>query len=86
MWSETTGGWEAGLTRPNSTNLVVIVAMMQVSKRIPFEDPTWLNGLRLVYVLSNIVIVGIYVLVWQKIKAKNGACGRRPSTPARCPC
>jgi len=46
--------------------------MMQVSKRIPFEDPTWLNGIRGMYILSNILIVGIYLLVAKKIKTKNG--------------
>ena len=77
---------KTGLTRPNSTNLIVILGMMQVSKRIPFDDPTWLNGLRLIYILSNVVIVVIYLLVRQKIKAKNGACGRRLSTPVRFSC
>jgi len=56
---------------PQITNLVVILGMMQVSKRIPFEDPTWLNGIRGMYILSNILIVGIYLLVAKKIKTKN---------------
>ncbi|KAF8245728.1 inorganic phosphate transport PHO88 [Wilcoxina mikolae CBS 423.85] len=56
---------------PQITNLVVILGMMQVSKRIPFEDPTWLNGIRGMYILSNIIIVGIYLLVAKKIKTKN---------------
>jgi hypothetical protein len=46
--------------------------MMQVSKRIPFEDPTWLNGIRGMYILSNVIILGIYFLVYKNIKSKNG--------------
>jgi len=53
------------------TNLVVILGMMQVSKRIPFEDPTWLNGIRGLYVLSNLIIVSIYLFVGKKIRDKN---------------
>jgi hypothetical protein len=50
----------------------VILGMMQVSKRIPFEDPTWLTGIRGLYVLSNLIIVSIYLFVGKKIKDKNG--------------
>lgn len=46
--------------------------MMQISKRIPFEDPTWLNGIRGMYILSNVIILGIYFLVYKNIKTKNG--------------
>lgn len=54
------------------TNLVVILGMMQVSKKIPFEDPTWLNGIRGMYILSNLIIVGLYVYCGIVIKKKNG--------------
>jgi hypothetical protein len=60
------------LTARNSTNLVVILGMMQVSKRIPFEDPTWLNGIRAMYILSNVLIVALYLFVAKKIKDKAG--------------
>jgi hypothetical protein len=51
---------------------VVILGMMQVSKRIPFEDPTWLNGIRGMYVFSNILIVALYLYVAKKISSKAG--------------
>lgn len=56
----------------NRTNLVIILGMMQVSKRVPFEDPTVLNYIRAMYILSNIIILGLYFLTGQKIKSKNG--------------
>lgn len=59
---------------PRSTNLVVILGMMQVSKKIPFEDPNWLNGIRGLYILSNLIILGLYVYCGMVIKKKNGLC------------
>jgi len=53
--------------------------MMQVSKRIPFEDPTWLNGIRGMYILSNIIIVGLYLYIGSLIKKKNGTFPSHPS-------
>ena len=47
--------------------------MMQVSKKIPFDDPNVLNAIRAVYVLSNIIIAGIYLYVQQKVNGKKGA-------------
>jgi hypothetical protein len=52
--------------------LVVILGMMQVSKRIPFEDPTWLNGIRALYIFSNVLIVALYLYVAKRIKDKAG--------------
>lgn len=46
--------------------------MMQVSKKVPFDDPTVLNGVRALYVTSNLIIAGIYVYVQMKINAKKG--------------
>jgi len=51
---------------------------MQVSKRIPFDDPMWLNGIRAMYVLSNVIIVGLYLYVSSAIKKKNGASPAPP--------
>ncbi|KAI5787310.1 inorganic phosphate transporter Pho88 [Geopyxis carbonaria] len=56
---------------PQITNLVVILGMMQVSKKIPFEDPTWLNGIRAMYILSNVIIISLYLYVSKTIKSKN---------------
>jgi hypothetical protein len=46
--------------------------MMQASKKVPFEDPNVLNIVRGVYILSNIIIAGIYIYVQSKISAKKG--------------
>ena len=46
--------------------------MMQVSKKIPFEDPQVLLGVRVLYVVSNLIIVGIYFYMQMKINAKKG--------------
>ena len=56
----------------SSTNLVIILGMMQVSKRIPFDDPQVLLGVRVLYVVSNLLIVGIYLFIQKKINAKKG--------------
>lgn len=47
--------------------------MMQVSKKIPFDDPQVLMGVRALYVVSNLIIVGIYLYMQQKINAKKGS-------------
>jgi tRNA U54 and U55 pseudouridine synthase Pus10 len=51
---------------------VIILGMMQVSKRIPFEDPQVLMGVRILYVVSNLIIFGMYFYISTKIKAKRG--------------
>ena len=46
--------------------------MMQVSKRIPFDDPQVLLGVRILYVVSNLLIFGLYYYIGMKIKSKRG--------------
>ena len=46
---------------------------MQISKRIPFDDPNVLNGVRALYIVSNLIIAGIYLYVQTQINKKNGA-------------
>jgi len=48
---------------PQITNLVIILGMMQVSKRIPMDDPDTLNMIRAGYVLSNVIILSVYAYV-----------------------
>lgn len=55
-----------------STNLVIILGMMQVSKRIPFDDPQTLLLVRAGYILSNVIIIAIYAFVHFKINKKKG--------------
>jgi len=45
---------------PQITNLVIILGMMQVSKRIPMDDPDTLFLVRCGYVLSNVIIISVY--------------------------
>lgn len=56
----------------HSTNLIIILVMMQASKKVPFEDPMVLNGVRALYVISNLIIVGVYVYVGMQIDKKKG--------------
>ena len=63
---------------------------MQISKKIPFEDENVLNGVRALYIVSNIIIAGIYFYVQAQINKKNGTCSpirllRSPTTPLRNP-
>jgi len=46
--------------------------MMQVSKKVPFEDPNVLNGVRALYIVSNLVIIGIYLYTKMQIDKKRG--------------
>lgn len=48
--------------------------MMQVSKRVPFDDPTVLNGVRGIYIASNVIIALIYLYIQSAINKKKGAC------------
>jgi hypothetical protein len=46
--------------------------MMQVSKKIPFEDPNVLMGVRALYIVSNLLIAGIYFYTKMQIDKKRG--------------
>jgi hypothetical protein len=45
---------------------------MQVAKRVPFDDPNVLNAVRGIYLLSNLIIAGIYYAIHLKINKKKG--------------
>jgi uncharacterized membrane protein len=49
---------------------------MQISKKVPFDNENVLNGVRALYVISNLIIAGIYLYVQAQINKKNGASHR----------
>ncbi|KAK4239235.1 inorganic phosphate transporter Pho88 [Achaetomium macrosporum] len=59
----------AGLS-PQVTNLIIILGMMQVAKKIPFDDPQVLNLCRAAYIASNLIILGIYMYIKMVIDKK----------------
>lgn len=59
--------------------------MMQVAKRVPFEDPNVLNACRGLYLLSNLIIMGIYLYIRTKIDAKKGQSSSASQTPGSSP-
>ncbi|KAL9014793.1 MAG: hypothetical protein Q9173_000584 [Seirophora scorigena] len=61
---------KSNAARTYRTNLVIILGMMQVSKKIPFEDPQVLLGVRVLYIVTNIVIAGVYLYLQTIINAK----------------
>ncbi|KAK7512464.1 inorganic phosphate transporter Pho88 [Phyllosticta citriasiana] len=58
------------MVNPQVTNLAIILVMMQVSKKIPFDDPNVLNGIRALYIVSNLIIAGVYFYVKMQIDKK----------------
>lgn len=45
---------------------------MQISKKVPFDDPNVLMGVRAMYLISNLIIACIYLYVQAQINKKNG--------------
>ena len=57
--------------------------MMQASKKIPFEDPMVLNGVRALYVVSNLLILGVYLYTKMQIDKKRGMFCQQSQGAAR---
>ncbi|GAB7343781.1 hypothetical protein MBLNU457_1755t1 [Dothideomycetes sp. NU457] len=55
---------------PQITNLVIILFMMQASKKIPFEEDWCLQLVRGLYITSNLIILGLYLYVKAQIDKK----------------
>lgn len=65
-----------------------MLGMMQVSKRIPFDDPNVLNLVRGIYITSNILIAGIWLYVQATVNKKKGqspSCAPSVAFPRRKP-
>lgn len=56
-----------------------MLGMMQVSKRIPFDDENVLNMVRAGYIASNLIIALIYLYVQNQINKKKGEHETRPA-------
>lgn len=56
---------------PAMTNLGIMLFMMQVSKKISFDDPQTLLYVRALYVFSNVLIISLYLYTKMKINQKN---------------
>lgn len=64
------------------------VYRMQVSKKIPFDDPQVLMGVRALYIVSNLIIFAVYFYTGMQIKKKKGewpGVGMDPTSPAYTP-
>lgn len=46
--------------------------MIQVAKKVPFDDPNVLNAVRALYAISNLIILGIYYYIKLQIDKKKG--------------
>lgn len=51
---------------------MIILGMMQVSKKIPFDDPQVLMSIRGLYVFSNLIIAVVYLVLQSRINSKKG--------------
>jgi Phosphate transport (Pho88) len=61
-----------------STNLVIILGVMQLAKKIPFENPMILNACRAAYIISNLIILGISLYIKAVVDKKKGTLRLRP--------
>lgn len=46
--------------------------MMQLAKKIPFDDPDVLLMVRGLYILSNVLILGLYLYTQAQVNKKKG--------------
>lgn len=70
------------MVNPAISNLGIMLVMMQVSKRIDFEDPTVLLAVRIGYVASNLLIFGLYFYTRYLINKKNDLTTMKYVQPA----
>jgi hypothetical protein len=46
--------------------------MMQLAKKVPFDNPDVLFLVRCIYLASNVIILGLYMYTQSKINQKKG--------------
>lgn len=59
--------------------------MMQVAKKIPFEDPNVLNICRAVYIASNLIILAINLYIKVVVDKKKGMSPATATTSTALP-
>lgn len=67
----------------HSSNLLIVLGMMQVAKKIPFDDPNVLNMCRAAYLLSNLIIIGITLYIKAVVDKKKGTALIPSDAPAQ---
>ncbi|KAH6684873.1 inorganic phosphate transport protein PHO88 [Plectosphaerella plurivora] len=58
------------MVSPQITNLVIMLGMIQVSRKVDFENPDVLMGCRAAYIGSNLLIALVYIFIQFKINGK----------------
>lgn len=53
-----------------------MLGMIQVSRKVDFENPDVLMGCRAAYIGSNLLIALVYIFIQFKINGKKGMCAR----------
>ncbi|EJF56012.1 inorganic phosphate transporter [Dichomitus squalens] len=56
---------------PAVQNLVISLGAMQLAKRVPFDDPQVLTYVRIAYVATQVLVLGVYYYTGLQIKKKN---------------
>ncbi|KAK9383536.1 inorganic phosphate transporter Pho88 [Kockiozyma suomiensis] len=56
---------------PAISNMVLMFGLMQLSKKIPFEDPMVVFYARCAYLASNVIIFTVYLYARIKVASKN---------------
>ncbi|KAI0318284.1 phosphate transport-domain-containing protein [Amylostereum chailletii] len=51
--------------------IAISLGVMQVARKIPFDDPDVLNYVRIGYVASQVILLAVYYYTSYKIKSKN---------------
>ncbi|KAK9323904.1 inorganic phosphate transporter Pho88 [Lipomyces orientalis] len=68
---------------PAISNMMLMFGLMQVSKKIPFDDPMIVFYARVVYLVSNIFIFSLYFFARYKISKKNDLTTLKYVEPAQ---
>ncbi|ORY74339.1 inorganic phosphate transporter Pho88 [Protomyces lactucae-debilis] len=59
------------MVNPQITNLAVTLGVMQIARKLDFEDPTILKSVRALYIVSNILIAIIFLVQYMNIQKRN---------------